>query len=184
RDGGAGLLLELGRRRVVAQSLADLARLRDAENARDGDRQLRLERRGIVRLVLRLRLVEGGDALKRARVVRLQLEQMFVRLVRLVELPVARVRGRDCAPGLWILRMRLRPFQRVLDGRACRRAAARAEDGEVAAKEVAETGRARADAEEDEACGEDEREEDEDPLGLAPQRSEERRVGKEWRTGR
>src|SRR5947207_1893664 len=108
-----------------------------------------------------------------------------VRRVLMGELPVSRVRGRECSPCLWLLRMLLRPFQRVLDGRARRRAAARAEDVEVAAEEVAEAGRARPDAEEDEAGGEDEREEDEDPLRLAPQaREEHRRLDARWPAGR
>src|SRR5205807_8270693 len=103
------------------------------------------------------------------RVVRAQPEQVLVRVVRVICLAVRLVRGREIVPGVRVLGMSLRLLERALHRRAVRRAAFAAEDVEVAAQEVAETGRAGADPEEDETGGEDEGEKDEHPLGLSAQ---------------
>src|SRR5436305_2397003 len=67
--------------------------------------------------------------------------------------------------------MLVRALERGFDARACRRVSA-PEEVEVPAEQVADPGGAGADAEEDEAAGEDDDESDVDPLRVAAQPGE------------
>ena len=87
---------------------------------------------------------------------------------RLLRTLLVLVRSREVVPGLRVGRILLRLLQRARDRRPARAAL------EEVVEEVAEARVVSgADAEEDEAAGEDDRQEDEDPLRLAPDPGEE-----------
>src|SRR5205823_2821173 len=86
------------------------------------------------------------------------------------------VRAREIEVRLRVLRVLLDLLLRLVDRRAARRGAAAEDPAEVPAQEVADARAARSDAVDDEAACEDEREQDEHPLGLAADALEEERL--------
>ena len=123
---------------------------------------------------VRLREVEAGELRQRVRVLRPQLRVPLERRDRLLELPVVPERGGEIPVRLRVLRVLLDSLARITRVGAARGRAA-ADERDLAVEDLADPGRAGADAEDDEAEPENGCEQDEDPLRLTTKPGEEER---------